>query len=655
MSKTPYNVMVKSDIVGRLKKIRDGVVYSNVLTFIFELIQNCQRAKATRVDIYVYDDRIDIIDNGIGCEDPEVLFTLDVSGFKVGFGEGFSSIYTIADYFEVETLHWKGSLDVVKAMKTKKADDLRVPIEHLLNYREGFKVSIQGDKIQEYSQSIIEKATSICSIIPNIDFYINGNKVEHVDLLAPPSSYEKYQVRFDNRIYEGRLWLNKTSSYGTVQVYYDYRHVCAVYENGINGVIHIKPNKINLKAPDRKAIIYDSKERNLLRQLRKDAEYLSQKVLLSGNSEDIEEYSDVILHYNDIKKVISHLQVDGGKILNQYETRNKANEEEIVDTSVNETDYEESKYQDTEFNKNLDNLNEVAKSLPGLNEIKQSFENPTGVRKGIVRKSVDKEDSSSSEEATQRHSDTKRNQEDQSFSSFVSSKPRTSMIKKEDMNKVSIRNIAKKSNIVWVEKKYKDDRQDLINLYEYYGIHTFISPHVLFDRALEFLEVPHIDSVKDTAIEKQYSVTNIGAKKRKDGSTSKKEERVIEILEYIERKLGIGKTFYISDIKCKMIVSLRDTKIYQEDLQIEGYAQGSIIHLNRKSLEFGDISSILLGRDKLSIHDVMFVLSNLELLAHELAHLIYGTKDNTKEHFMAQNELQKQIAKIIRECKSLSA
>ena len=88
---------ITSDIAGRLKKIRSGVVYSSVTSVISELLQNCQRAKAENIFCEFQYDTLTITDDGVGCKDSDDLFTLDKSAWETtseGFGEGFTCVYT---------------------------------------------------------------------------------------------------------------------------------------------------------------------------------------------------------------------------------------------------------------------------------------------------------------------------------------------------------------------------------------------------------------------------------------------------------------------------------------------------------------------------------------------------------------------------------
>lgn len=579
-------VEIQSDAWSRLKTIRSGVVYDNILTFLYELIQNSQRANASSIYISVHGDTFTIIDDGKGCPNPKDLFTMDFSGFGVGYGIGFTSVYPIADRIDVETANWRTTLDMNKAIDEKNLF-LAIEPTHPVS---GFHLTLKGEKISEYEADIIDKSIEIASIIPDIDIRVNGDYVHKVDLFEPPT-YTNQHGKVNNRIYEGRLVLNNLEKSSGIEVYYEHRHVCRIYLEGVRGNILIKPGKINLKAPDRKSIIWDYLRDNLYHQLRSDIADLCKKAVKQSTDEEKEDLANTIDLYLGVSAYIRYLMMDEADILNQYETREAA--------EANEKAEEESEAADTE---------------EAFREEEQQ------------------------EQVSFFVADNERHQEDITFHSFVSAHDRDLVQKGEQ---VSISTIKRKKNVVWVKKKEEDQYQDLITKYAYYGIHTFVSPHVLYDRALEHLGITHIADVEHQAIEKKYSVTRTGAR-------NKKEMRAMELLSFIERELGFGETFYLSDIDCRMVVNLNESKIYQQKLEVEGYEQGGRIHLDRKSLEFGRLSGSHYGRVDIGINDIKFVMSNIVLIAHEMSHL-YGTHDNTIGHYQQQDALQKKIGKLFLE------
>lgn len=626
IKKTIKRKKIQSDAWSRLRTIRSGVVFDNILTFLYELVQNSQRVKATEVDISVEGSTFILEDNGKGCEDSDDLFKMDFSGFGVGYGIGFTSVYPIADKVRVETRDWATTIDVVKVVKE---GDLSYELEDI-TYLHGFKVILEGEKIREYEQQIIREVKEIVSIIPKMNVRVNGELVHKRDLFEAPYDTRFHKI-FKNEIYKGRLAIAEMSESGGVEVYYDYRHVCKFYLDGITGVIHIddelitekvykrddpkadkdgyikvKEKRINLKSPDRKSIIWDEKRTRLRELLEEDLRELCKMVIKEGTDEEVEMYADTIDKYISVEEYIRYLTIDDSEILSRNEMKKK-----------NASDENTYKDGEIEFEENEGEL--VNEEEPHV--VQSEFKNQK------LRHLV-------------REKDTVRQEDDRHFNSYVSGSSHHQMISKSNLGQVSIKNIKKKKNVVWVEKKEQDRFQDLINKYEKYRIFTFVSPHVLYDRALEHLGITHIRDVEDRAIEKQYTVTNTGAK-------TKKEQRAMELLGFIERELGLNQTFYISDIDCKMIVSLQDSKLYQEKLSIEGYVQEERIHLNRKCLQFGKLSSSDLDKERIGINDVKFIFANADLIFKELSCRIYGMDVDSKEQYKNQMYLQNKISEML--------
>lgn len=649
---TTKTIQINSDVTGRVKRILQGVEFDGQYTFITELLQNTQRAKATEAHITLDYDTMILSDNGFGCENPKDLFTLDFSGFGYGFGEGFSSVYTLLGQVKVKTLNWEASIDVERLAnkRTIKAEDLEVPIQEA-DFHQGFIVELQSKLINSDRYYIAQEIRKVASTIKEIDFYLNGELLPKIDLFEVPAEAEFYEI-FDNRFYEGMLYVTEDTGSEGVHIYYDNRFVMELnYQfSGLKGNVLIKPNKVNLKAPDRTSIIYDEKRRRFINRIQKDFDSLLIRIMKEGTSDQVEKYASVIRRYLPVEQFMRYLQIDDSIFKNQYEMRETAKDDEVPTAPVY-YDAPETEESDSEFNAYVDEANteQVDYNIdsPISNE---EFHHPTFNSSAPAPSEVTQSPALSdvvaavatmveADAVTPQERDLKRQQDDESFTSYVPNN-RTERASKEEMATISLANIKRKTNVVWVERSRSDEFESQISQYEYYGLFTFYSPHVLYDEALRHLGITHVDEVEDNAIEKHYNVRKIGAK-------SKKEMRAMELLQRIEELFGLSDTFYISDIDCKMFVNLNEKQIYQQKLSVNGYAKGSEIHLNRKSLHFGKLSSLQLGKEQLGIHDVKFILSNLELIVHELAHRIYLTDDNTIDHYEAMLKVQKGITNYV--------
>lgn len=609
MEMTTTFVKIDSDVTNRFKRIMNQVEFDGQLTFITELLQNCQKGKATKVDVTLYGDKLIVCDNGIGCADPKDLFTLDTSGFEQGFGEGFSSVYTLLGRVKVKTLDWEAEVDVANLASKRviKKEDLHVPIYKSYFYQ-GFIVELVSEKIGANEEEIKQMIRKVSSTMLDIDFTINGETLSKHDLFKAPEHHHFYEL-FDNSMYTGMLYVDTLHEYKGVDVYYEDRFVQNIHQGlgGLSGNIVVKKNKISLKAPDRTSIIRDEKRALLLKHLKRNLVTLLIYVLKEGSLDEVGAYSNVIQQHIPIEKSARFLRVNESEIKNQYEAKQTASDIPLI----------KKERKQGRFPLTFDKIGRRG-------SIKTMTSPPKAKVKGldISTKNVKPKKG--------------RQQSDRSFASYVSP-PRPK--RDGDSNLVSLSVLKKKTNVVWVELSRVKEFSEMIAEYEYYGIFTFISQNKLYDEALEYLGITHIEQVEENAIEKDYSVRNTGAK-------NKKEQRVMEILEKIESFFGLKETFYLSDIDCKMTVRLNDKKLHQQKLEIKGYAQGDVIHLNRKSLEFGKITGTMIGKKQLGVHDLKFILANLVLISHELSHF-YGGNDNTLEQYHIQDSIQNKIGEFI--------
>jgi hypothetical protein len=288
---------ITSDIAGRLKKIRSGVVYSSITSVISELLQNCQRDKAKNIFCQFQHDTLTITDDGVGCNNPDDLFTLDKSAWEStseGFGEGFSSVYLVADYLEVHSRNWLVRMNIDNMIKN---GDLAYQSEETSEYLKGFKVTISGAKLQE-NETELESFLKYAAALLPMDVYVNSEKILKADFADIPSETGLIKA-FDNKLYTAYLtpvpWMDK------ITLFYESREVCKEYHSGAAGNIILKRNAVNLKAPDRRAIINDSKYQDFKEQVKKDIKILYKIFIQEATNELIDRYASPISEILEVK------------------------------------------------------------------------------------------------------------------------------------------------------------------------------------------------------------------------------------------------------------------------------------------------------------------------------------------------------------------
>jgi len=438
-------VKIRVNTFNRLKKIRAGVVYDSITTVLDELLQNCQRSfivsqtKNPVIDVVAEGDKIIIRDNGKGCSDPQSIFEFETSGWDISdaFGQGGSeSVFQIADYIEIHSQDWKAYVDVNKVLET---EDLSVEImTGFDDYLEGYEVCIWGTKIKEHAALLKSYLISTLSVYP-YTCYVNGNVVPKKDLHDFKSVHK---LRFENQFYVATLGVQK--GWTDCQVYYEKRKVCDIWKLGVYGIIELKRDAVNLKAPDRKSIIYDKK------------------------------YDDFKKCFNDDCKVLylDFVQNSDISIFDEYEQQ--------IDTNLTPQDYADYLpfYNKLEYDHHRLKVlsaevpsNGTVETLKDAEHIVARFGSSSGV---YVSDTVD-----------------------------VKSEYKLKKVEKGEFKK----KLGKILNMVWCEFERKESLQEMINKAESYNIKVIYSKNKLYAKAFEYWGIPHIEKIMNKT-EARYIISS---------------------------------------------------------------------------------------------------------------------------------------------------
>lgn len=246
------NIGIRSNLVNRIKKIREGKVYGSRVGFIAELIQNAQRAKAKNIWINVDESTFSIEDNGKGCKNPEDVFTLDCSGWGTNvvspFGEGFASVFAVANHITVTSKDWIAELDLNNCLETGDLEQVR--ISQVTDQPEGFRVKMTYFGVSRHD---IEKEAENIARMIKPDCYINGLLINKATISYQPFTYRK-------RTRQGEILAAPTNCYDNgIDLYYEGRPVKKYPISGIKGIMALNPNAVTLRVPDRRDIVEDEK------------------------------------------------------------------------------------------------------------------------------------------------------------------------------------------------------------------------------------------------------------------------------------------------------------------------------------------------------------------------------------------------------------
>lgn len=296
-------VEVRSNIAGDIVKIRKGVVFKEYATVIDELLQNCQRAKAKNIRIEVLDNRLVIEDDGIGCADPQALFEKNTSAWMnedEAFGEGFFSVFMLADKLKVRSHDWELKVDVLDMLATK---NMFIDVHEGLEFHDGFRVEIEGETVADRYWELKSEVRKIAPIMAQ-KVVMNDDELEKIDLISKTSPHD---VLVDNELFSAVL--TPATGYSTIQYYYEDRPVREDYVHGASGKVMIKKGQVTLKAPDRKEFIYDDKRRALLDKVTQEVRNMYREFIQTATDEELDQFETPINEYLEVEEYARVLAV----------------------------------------------------------------------------------------------------------------------------------------------------------------------------------------------------------------------------------------------------------------------------------------------------------------------------------------------------------
>ena len=333
---------IKINVINEMRRLRSNT-YSDRYTWVDEIIQNCQRAKATTVKVDVTDNKVTISDNGIGCSNPEMLFEKNISGWSSDvmstenpFGEGFFSTIVVANTVIIESVGFKAVFDVNKMFEENTVDAVTITPNAR---KSGFRITLTDFLPNVYTFEIENKFKTVAKYIKNPRIILNGSTIKF-EGTSPKKDYP-YLHKINNEYFTG--WIRPTS-YDNYDYWYKIkyfafdRHIKEEELGGITGIINLKPNVVNFRAPDRKDFIYDEDYNSMKSALNKEIIKCFKKIVKNGSDKDIKTYEmgiDQNLNIDDYENYIKF------KFYNNDEV-------EVVEDEENET-----------TNNTFDNINET--------------------------------------------------------------------------------------------------------------------------------------------------------------------------------------------------------------------------------------------------------------------------------------------------------
>ncbi len=654
MEKT--NIAITIDVIAKLKKIYEGKTFSDRLVLITELFQNSQRARAKKVDIDIGNGSMSFKDDGLGSKTPGDILKLDYSNWEStdeGFGIGLWSWLAIEGIqgIKIRSNKWAISLTVDKIFNE---NNLNAAVELGLEKIKGFEVTIYSHKFHRENEVLLKRIVSDAET-QNFDVFINGNKIDKKDLYEEAKKHP-FCKTYSNRLFTATLYPER---YGGVDVYYERRLIDNFYPSEyIGGVCEVNKKTLTLQEPDRKNVIRDNNRTVFMQKLEECRKDLYLDIVKSGDPRDIEEYSyqiDAVLDVEDYEGYLlaDDLILEVKTDIRNVEDINPANKQRAFNRLLDEISGRNLQLsltdnigtgEDEQLIEKLLNTSSTYKWIKNRDAIDnpvypiEEFDNVDEIAENVVLLSIG--DAIYRKVNIEEHLDSFSEENEEVTSS------KTVKTVKSKKKKDSLRNILKKTiRKVWVKSNEVEDYQDLIAKVEYYGVKVFISKNILHERVFRNNNVPYI-----TDIESGIKKTNFkwGVELR-----TKKEEKFIKLLMPICSYYGLPyNTFKIGYLKLMVETVLDNRVIHREVIEnkkgqivLFGLTDGNTIILDRRALGLNRFNLNGPGTG-LGVNEYKALMANLKTVAHELAHLIYKTEDNTKEHAQMEDLIYDEIVGV---------
>ena len=589
---------IRINVINEMKKLRKNT-YSNKYTWVSEIIQNCQRAKASEVNVKVDPDKVSITDNGIGCTDPNMLFEKNVSGWDYNttitenpFGEGFFSTLVAANHIVVKSVGFKATFDVNRMFENN--DTNCVEIEKI-NKTSGFSIILSELLEDINTYRIIQEFKDVAKYIKCPRITVNGTRVKYEG--TNPNTSKPFVHKIDNDYFKGWIrphsWHNNDWDNCQISCFaFDRLIKNSTKYPGVFGVINFKGNVVNLRSPDRKEFIFDHNYDVVCDMLEKEIHKMYMKVVRNGTDEQIKAFENYIDKYANIEDYKKYIKF---KFLSNTKT------EEVTSADIVEEE---------------DNVSTIAAnvaSITGINE--ESIDDYTSEdRINVVANLVSTESHELSNDNINKGAQTGEFIDGRSAYGF------------------------------YVNTSEISNYMELIELAEYYSIPVIEVRNVLEKNIIQAnSRFEHISELGSSIkIDCKYSNTKL-----KDDY----EIRVIKLLNAVMKAININipNLFVICDATMNKICEINGKNRVVETLKTLATAYDGKIYLDRKHLyAYKNLNN---NSNDITEEDIRFLMLNLEVISHELSHVIYNTEDNTKEHMICINRFMQEIINAIYGCK----
>ncbi len=639
------------NLVNEIRIYRDDT-FVDLTTYVEELSQNADRAGCDNLWWEVDDDRIVAANDGALLEDLTKLFTISESGWNEAikekqhpFGKGFMSVIIAADTIEVHSAYQKAVFDVRTVLDKGELDCIEV--EDSDEYYQGFKVTLT-DLLPTFDKRRTMRKIREVGQWLDFNVYLNDDRIEAIVFNELPDRQPYAMLTPDHGI-DGWVAPSTHNFYKPV-VHYQRREVCKIDMPYLTGRLNVDSRWIDPRQPDRKAIIMNKKAEEFFETIQSYAKTVFLDLVERGSQKTLEKYERGVMNYCTPGDYAKHLKFivlstadiaeyrdaldvvfegDTSKItdaLNRIIAGERSIEQYLVDRIrvIDEAPKEEHEW---------DQLREEKEELQERLETLESKREMEALRKG-------QEPEGGSTGTTTTTTTTTGTGSGSGGGDADGEKKGTDFYRVSDL-----------PTLYYLSVKDFSKYQTKLAEAEYLGVNVVFCRNKLEIAAVEAMQNSvHIKNLKK-GVTKRVIMERIGP-------TDANEVRFQWLLDLIMKKLreerAVSQTITMADIKYIEIHRAMKSHHRTEKVKpVNGIAHQGKVYLNRSRLKLVQYDGVAFDKRTRALTqiDINVLLDNIDVVAHELAHILYHTRDNTMKHYQVEVELIKRIVEAITDVK----
>lgn len=685
---TPKKMKGALAMIDPIKQILDirTIKYEKKFAFVREALQNVDRSTEEEghnlspdVNIVMDEDSFAITDNagGITSKDLAKLFDFGVSGWEGGavkenpFGQGFLSFVILFDRVEVFSNNVHAIFDLEDILQRRE--------EKVFNLNEAYDY----ETTRSYDAFGRGEFTAICSKPTEFwnteeaykmavvsgeslafkTFSINGESIKMKSFEVPSGAIDitKYNSKGE-KVIEG--WIKPSGDMSDYPFFYYFRKPVGHYFNlkGMTGKVNILNKRYGQPVENRDRWQQSLKGSGIKLTENHVLEYAKNfglEVVKYGRDETVKEYEDFIEHYLDYEQYrnLINFAIIGNDTLkaisDSIKEKNPDIDEESFLSEIREIMSSKSKLLDA-AERTIRSESEIAE------EYNRKEDEIEARRKDIEEEKIEADEV---EEEVLVEEEEALDQEISDLEKQEEKERKREEERKKRLDDGDVRLTDIKKITFWVEAEYIGTFLEQIKDAEYHGYQIAIAHNQIQKKVFNNESVGEDYKSKKIFLHigNFNYVTTSRVKMKAIGPKTKEEARIEWVINTFINSVPEYEDvdFHIADYDFIRIMKIPGTDIEEtKKVNAIAYAEGNDVYMVRK-IGFGDTvageahgfygakslkpylkyNDFPIENKTIGWGDIALFLRVVNLIAHEMAHSIYRTTDNTQAHFEAMGKI----------------